>query len=137
MPDWNKARQHNAERIEQILKQFKLIRRVKVPENIQHAEYKHYCFVNIDQLANGWSRDRIVHEVVKLGVPCYQGSCSEVYLEKAFDSTGFRPKKRLLSAKLLGDTSLMFLVHPTLSPLEIDKTCEVLEIVLARATKSE
>jgi dTDP-4-amino-4,6-dideoxygalactose transaminase len=65
-------------------------------------------------------------------VPCYSGSCSEVYLEKAFDNTGFRPKERLPAAKELGETSLMFLVHPTLTKEEIQKTCDVLtEVALA------
>ena len=61
------------------------------------------------------------------GVPCFSGSCSEVYLEKAFDNTNFRPSTRLPVAKTLGETSLMFLCHPTLTQAEIDKTCEAIE----------
>ena len=67
------------------------------------------------------------------GVPCYQGSCSEVYLEKAFDNTGWRPAERLPVARALGETALMFLVHPTLAQAEIDKTCEVIGRVLGEA----
>lgn len=73
-------------------------------------------------------------EINAHGVPCYSGSCSEVYLEKAFDNTGFRPKERLPVAKQLGETSLMFLCHPTLTPEHIEKTCDVLEAVVRRAT---
>ena len=69
-----------------------------------------------------------------MGVPCFQGSCSEVYLEKAFDDTGWRPSERLPVARELGDTSLMFLVHPTLTADEIDKTCAVVRQVLAEAS---
>ena len=69
-------------------------------------------------------------------MPCFVGSCSEVYLEKAFDTTGFRPKERLPVAKELGDTSLMFLVHPTLTNEEINKTCKVIREVLHKATIS-
>ena len=69
-----------------------------------------------------------------MGVPCYQGSCSEVYLEKAFDGTGWRPETRLPIAKELGETALMFLVHPTLTDAEIEKTCEVLRSVLGAAS---
>jgi dTDP-4-amino-4,6-dideoxygalactose transaminase len=68
------------------------------------------------------------------GVPCYQGSCSEVYLEKAFDGTGWRPDARLPVAKVLGETSLMFLVHPTLTQAEINKTCEVIRKVMVQAS---
>ena len=99
----------------------------------QHAHYKCYIYVNQNKLANGWSRDRIIDEINQLGVPCYQGACSEVYLEKAFDGTDWRPQFRLPIAKELGENSLMFLVHPTLTESEIHNTCEVLDSVLGKA----
>ena len=98
-----------------------------------HAHYKCYVYVQPEQLASGWSRDRIVQAINAQGVPCNQGSCSEVYLEKAFDGTGWRPAERLPTARELGDTSIMFLVHPTLTQAEIDLTCEVVGKVLAEA----
>jgi dTDP-4-amino-4,6-dideoxygalactose transaminase len=73
---------------------------------------------------------------VSRGVPCFQGSCSEVYLEKAFDGTGYRPAERLTVAKELGETSLMFLVHPTLSRANMKKTCAVLAHVLEMASSA-
>src|SRR3546814_18758156 len=79
-----------------------------------HAAYKCYVFVEPEQLAQGWNRDRIVQEINARGVPCYQGSCSEVYLERAFDGTDWRPAQPLPVAPELGETSLMFLVQPTL-----------------------
>ncbi|MDO5073829.1 MAG: aminotransferase, partial [Neisseria animaloris] len=82
-----------------------------------------------------WSRDRIVEELGARKVPCYQGSCSEVYLEKAFDNTPWRPKERLKNAVELGDTSLIFLVHPTITPEQIDFCCKNIESVLKEATK--
>ncbi len=102
-----------------------------------HAHYKCYVFVEPDQLADGWSRDRIIAEINDRGVPCYSGSCSEVYLEKAFDNTGWRPAERLPVAKGLGETSLMFLVHPTLTEAEIDKTCSVLSEVVVMSQRQE
>jgi hypothetical protein len=69
------------------------------------------------------------------GVPCFQGSCSEVYLERAFDGTGWRPEPRLPIAKELGETSLMFLVHPTLTNGEMEKTAAVLSEVLGLAQR--
>ena len=68
------------------------------------------------------------------GLPCFSGSCSEVYLEKAFDGTGFRPKERLPNAKELGETSLMFLVHPTLTKEEVNITCRIIDKVLVEAS---
>ncbi|MDT4884217.1 hypothetical protein FQZ97_1203360 [compost metagenome] len=87
-----------------------------------------------EKLAAGWSRDRIVEAIQAQGVPCYQGSCSEVYLERAFDGTGWRPAERLPVARELGETSLMFLVHPTLTSSEMGKSCEVIAKVLAEAS---
>ncbi len=95
-----------------------------------HAQYKFYAYVRPEHLAEGWSRDRIVQAFVERGVPCYQGSCSEVYLEKAFDGTGWRPAERLSVARQLGETSLMWLVHPTLRPQDIKLTCDVMAQVL-------
>jgi dTDP-4-amino-4,6-dideoxygalactose transaminase len=135
MPEWTSKRQANAKAIDQVAKLSPIVRTVIVPDDIEHAEYKHYIFIRPEYLKDGWSRDRIVDEVNANGVPCFQGSCSEVYLEKAFDNTGWRPEVRLPNAVELGGTSLMFLVHPTLTQQEISKTCEVLSCVLKDAEK--
>ena len=76
-----------------------------------------------------------MYEINALGVPCYAGSCSEMYLEKAFDGTPFRPAKRLKVAKELGESSLMFLVHPTLSIRQIEQTCGAIMKVMGMATR--
>jgi dTDP-4-amino-4,6-dideoxygalactose transaminase len=90
-------------------------------------------FVEPHVLKPDWNRDRILNEITARGVPCFSGSCSEVYLEKAFDNTDWRPQERLPVARELGETSLMFLVHPTLTSAEIDKTCLVLNEVMKEA----
>jgi dTDP-4-amino-4,6-dideoxygalactose transaminase len=135
MHDWHAKRIAHALEIDNAANEFKVVRTVNVPEYSEHAQYKHYIFVRPECLRNGWSRDRVVEEIVARGVPCFQGSCSEVYLEKAFENTGWRPEERLLNAKELGETSLMFLVHPTLTDAEIKKTCRVLKEVLELAQK--
>jgi dTDP-4-amino-4,6-dideoxygalactose transaminase len=113
---------------------YKGLRAPNMPDYIEHAAYKCYVFVEPDELKADWNRDRIILEVNALGVPCFSGSCSEVYLEKAFDNTSFRPAERLPNAKELGETSLMFLVHPTLTEKEISRTCEVIKHVMALAS---
>ena len=105
-----------------------------VPSDIEHAAYKCYVFVEPASLSSGWDRDRIMAEINAAGVPCFSGSCSEVYLEKAFDNTNYRPDERLPVAKELGETSLMFLVHPTMEQTHVTKTCDVLTRVMALAT---
>ena len=135
MTDWTAKRQTYGAALDKAAWEFDCIRLVTVPSYIEHAEYKHYMFVKPEQLADGWDRDRIVNEIVERGVPCFQGSCSEVYLEKAFDNTLWRPEKRLPNAVELGETSLMFLVHPTLTEAEIAKATQVMKEVFALASK--
>ena len=136
MADWTAKRQAYGAELDKAAGEVDCIRLVTVPSYIEHAEYKHYMFVKPEQLADGWDRDRIVNEIVERGVPCFQGSCSEVYLEKAFDNTPWRPEMRLPNAVELGETSLMFLVHPTLTEAEIAKTTQVMKEVFELASKS-
>tara|TARA_Y100000768_G_scaffold387224_1_gene377797 strand:+ start:7897 stop:9078 length:1182 start_codon:yes stop_codon:yes gene_type:complete len=137
MSEWTTKRNENQNSIWDACKKFKSL---TVPDfdtskKSTHAAYKAYVFVNNKELKANWSRDKIIHEITKLNVPCYSGSCSEVYLEKAFENTDFIPSKRLQNAKLLGETSLMFLVHPTLKKAEIEKTCKAIIKVMTIAEK--
>ncbi|MEN8626685.1 DegT/DnrJ/EryC1/StrS family aminotransferase [Psychrobacter proteolyticus] len=102
-----------------------------------HAYYKFYVYVQPETLPQGWSRDRIINEINALNVPCFSGSASEVYLEKAFDNTGLRPESPLPVAKQLGETSLMFLVHPTLTAIEIEQTIQAINTVFTQMTVSD
>jgi dTDP-4-amino-4,6-dideoxygalactose transaminase len=135
MADWTAKRTANAEAIWAACRPHAVVRVPAVPTGSVHAHYKCYVYVQSDHLAPGWSRDRIVEAVNAQGVPCFQGSCSEVYLEKAFDNTGWRPAQRLPVARQLGENSLMLLVHPTLTFAEIAKTCEVVAEVLRQACR--
>ena len=135
MPEWHKKRLSNANSIWNAAKQCKGLRVPSILNHIEHAAYKCYVFVELDKLKDDWPRNRIINEINTLGVPCYSGSCSEVYLEKAFDGTGLRPKERLSNAKELGETSLMFLVHPTLTKVEIQQTCDAIISVMELAVK--
>ncbi|RTR05041.1 DegT/DnrJ/EryC1/StrS family aminotransferase [Halomonas nitroreducens] len=134
MPDWSRRRRHNAETLWQAARGMPGLRVPSLPDDIQHAAYKAYVFVDPAGLAEGWDRDRIQQAVVQGGVPCFSGSCSEVYRERAFDGTGWRPAEPLPVARELGATSLMFLVHPTLGEAEMALTVAVLGDVMARAT---
>ncbi len=135
MAEWTMKRTLHAEAIWAACSPYATVRVPTVPAGSVHAHYKCYVYVQPEKLAPGWHRDRIVEAIKAQGVPCFQGSCSEVYLEKAFDRTGWRPAERLPVARALGETSLMLLVHPTLTDDEIAKTCEVLVNVLGQASR--
>ncbi|MBQ0831285.1 DegT/DnrJ/EryC1/StrS aminotransferase family protein [Marinobacter sp.] len=133
MQEWRDARQRNAKAIWECARNLPGLRVPSIPGDIEHAAYKCYVFVEPDMLADGWSRDRIQNAIVEAGVPCFSGSCSEVYREKAFDGSGWQPEQPLPVARELGETSLMLLVHPTLTDAEIDKSCAVLTGVMTQA----
>ena len=136
MTEWKKIRSKNAQSILEFCKKFPNSLRVPFPpEYIEHAWYKCYIFVKPKGLKDAWSRDRIIKEINRIGIPCFSGSCPEVYLEKAFEKTNFRPKERLKVSKELGETSLMFLVHPTLSSEDISLTCKAISKVMKMAEK--
>ncbi len=132
--DWTARRILNAQSLLNVMTRHKDIIRCPQPEeNIIHAYYRFTAYVEKNGLAAGWDRDRIVAEITGRGVPTFQGSCSEVYLEKAFDGYGLRPEKRLMIAKELGETSLTFLTHPTISDDDLTKMCEIIDSVLTHA----
>lgn len=136
MAHWNAARTRNAAALRDALAPWSgphgaFRTPVVADEGSVHAEYKFYAYVRSERLADGWDRDRIIAEINARGVPCFQGSCSEVYLEKAFDNTGTRPAQRLPTARELGETSLMWLVHPTLTAEQIKLTVNVTREVVA------
>ena len=135
MPDWHKKRLSNARKIWESASNLKALRVPTIPSKVEHAAYKCYVFVKPEWLKGGWDRDKIMDEINARKIPCYSGSCSEIYLEKAFEGTGWQPEQRLPNAKELGETSLMFLVHPTLTDEEISKTCEILNEVILRASQ--
>jgi dTDP-4-amino-4,6-dideoxygalactose transaminase len=137
MPEWTMRRTRNAQALWAACAQHGAVQVPALGEqdvhNV-HAHYKCYVYVRPAGLAPGWTRDRIVKAITAKGVACFQGSCSEVYLEKAFDGTGWRPAERLPVARRLGENSLMFLVHPTLTALEIRQSCDVISQVLQQAS---
>jgi dTDP-4-amino-4,6-dideoxygalactose transaminase len=135
LPEWTAARTRNALMLAEALADCSAVRVPLPPECITHAWYKFYAFVKPDSLASGWSRDRILIEIAALGYPALSGSCSEIYLEKCFQEAGLAPAERLPVARELGDTSLMFLVHPTITAEQMAAYAEVVRSVVKRACR--
>lgn len=145
MDAWTEMRRRNAALFAEVCLRYSCVRLpefygekaspfVDAEGETRHAHYKFYAYVCPERLADGWSRDRMIDELGILGVPCYQGSCSEIYRERAFMETGWVPEERLPVAKRLGEQSLMFLVHPSLREEEMIFCCEKLEEVLKCAS---
>lgn len=103
------------------------------PEGLTHAWYRFYAYVLPEGLKPGWTRDRIVAEAVKRGAPLFQGTCPEVYREKAFDGTSWQPLQRLPRAAELGETSIMFLTHPSMTDDDVEKITTTVAAVIEEA----
>jgi dTDP-4-amino-4,6-dideoxygalactose transaminase len=135
LPDWHKRRTANADLLVKGLEGLAALRVPPVPADIDPAWYKFYCFVRPEVLKPGWDRYRVKETISAEGIPCYSGSCPEIYREKAFAGTGMEPEAPLPVAAELGETSLMFLIHPTLGEREMAETIAATRKVLAAATR--
>lgn len=132
---WIEMRRRNAAILTEFFNQLPALRVTDESSDIRHSYYKYYAFVRSSRLEEGWSRDRIVAAVNAEGIPCFTGSCSEIYLEKAFKQMGLGPVHRLPVAEELGRTSLMFQVHPTLNEKDMRDTCRAVEKVFKEASR--
>lgn len=136
LPEWVEDRQKNAGILRAC---FKNIRGLRIPQPeafTNHAYYKFYAFIVPSFLERGWDRKKILSEMKRYGVPCFSGSCSEIYLEKAFTEGSLKMQMRLPVARELGETSLMFLVHPTYSEEALMDVGHIAQSILQRALKS-
>lgn len=137
LPEWSAGRNRNAGLLRGVLRDLAALRIPAPPVSDTHAYYKFYAFLRPDRLVPGWSRDRILADIERAGVPCGVGSCSEIYLEKAFKERGWGPPERLPVARELGETSMMFVVHPTLTEKEMLAAASVIREVVLAATSPE
>ncbi|MBZ5570397.1 MAG: DegT/DnrJ/EryC1/StrS family aminotransferase [Acidobacteriia bacterium] len=133
LPGMVEIRRRNAAILAQGFRQHSALRVIRPPDHIAHSYYKYYAFVRPEELREGWTRDRILSAITAEGIPCFSGSCSEIYMEKAFP-LDLRPAARWAVAKRLGETSLMFLVHPTLSVGDMHDTWRAVAKVMHAAT---
>lgn len=134
LPEWLRKRRENAGYLDKAFKSISALAPRPTPPYCEHAFYKYYVFVRPERLKENWNRDRIMAAINAEGVPCYSGSCSEIYLEKAFIDAGLCPKNRLPNAKRRGENSLMFLVHPTLTQANIEATVSAVKKVMLQAS---
>lgn len=134
LPEWTLKRQAFAAMLSANFSRLPALRVTQPPSDIGHAFYKYYVFLRPECLKPGWERDRVMNAIIAEGIPCYSGICSEIYLEKAFEGTGMQPALRHPVALRLGETGLMFLVHPTLSEDDMRDTGRAVEKVLAAAS---
>jgi dTDP-4-amino-4,6-dideoxygalactose transaminase len=128
---WVEARRANAARLRDGLSNVPLLRIPEPDAHEHHAYYKFYAFVVPERLKPDWSRDRFLAAMQAEGIPGLSGSCPEIYREKAFAGHGYPV---LPVAQALGETSIMLMVHPTLTRTDIDKMVTAVRKVCYAAT---
>jgi dTDP-4-amino-4,6-dideoxygalactose transaminase len=132
---WREKRQANAAMLASCFSKINGLRITPPPPDIGHAYYKYYVFLEPERLRPEWGQARIIAAINAEGVPCFSGSCGEIYLEQAFIKADLGRAERLPVARRLGETSLMFLVHPTLGEQEMHDTCQAVSKVMRAATR--
>jgi dTDP-4-amino-4,6-dideoxygalactose transaminase len=135
LPEWVCVRRCNAGILTDALREISGLRLTEPPADVGHAYYKYYAFVRPECLREGWTRDRIIVEIIARGIPCGSGSCPEIYREKAFVDAGYGPGARFPAAKELGETSLMFQVHPTMTVSDMERAATVVQEVMGLASR--
>ena len=135
LPAWHECRHAIGTRINASLPELPSLRVPVVPERLRHAYYRAYAYVRPDALRSDWDRQRVIDEIAAQGVPCYAGSAAEIELEKAFRDAGLGPTERLPVAQELGETSLCFLCHPTLTDEHVEGAIEVVVGVMGRGVR--
>lgn len=135
LPQWVAKRQQLAGLLSEGLGALPGIRITRPGPGITHSYYKYYAFLEPGVLKPGWDQNRVITAINAESIPCMNGSCGEIYLEKAFVDAGLAPAARLPIAQLLGATSLCFSVHPTLSEADMRDTCAAVAKVMRAAVR--
>jgi dTDP-4-amino-4,6-dideoxygalactose transaminase len=131
---WVDARRLHAGILAERLRRLAALRVVQPPAEVYHSYYRFYVYLRPEVLRSGWTRDRVMSVMAERGAVCFAGSCSEIYRERAFGGVNWLPAQPLPTAHVLGETSLAFLVHPTLSETYLNQLCDVAEDVVTQAT---
>jgi len=135
LESWVGRRRHLAQLLSEGLADLPALRIPRPAPHISPSYYRFYAYVRPEALRDGWDRDRILAEFAAHGIPALVGSCSEVYLEKAFAQSGLRPRERLPVARELGETSIAFPTHPTLTEATVMHWVEVARELIKRASR--
>jgi len=133
LPEWHYIRKRNAHILIDALESCSCIRIPLPSPDLTHAWYKFYCYIDESRISSNSSRDDIIKNINAQGYPAYYGGCSEIYLENCFNDVLAPNHSILPNARLLGDTSLMLLVHPTIDADEMVRYASLVKSVIKNA----
>jgi len=126
LDEWNRVRARNAETWRERLDQVDGLHAPVPGKRFRHAFYKFYFYLEADEREAGRLRAEILRRAGAEGLRLFSGSCSEMYLEKAFADL---PRPDCPVARRMGQTSLMVEVHPTLRPDLLERRADRLSAI--------
>ena len=135
LPDWVDARRRNAAILDAHFSDIPIVRVTIPPKGFFHSYWRYFGYLKVGRIKDGWSRERIMFEMHDRGIEGHCGYGGEIYQEKAFDDTNWRPNERLPVARELAESSLLFFVHPTLTEKQMQAKGSIACSVLLEATK--
>jgi dTDP-4-amino-4,6-dideoxygalactose transaminase len=131
---WVDMRRRNAQLLLSGIKEINGLEAFVPGSDYVHSYYRFYFFLKPERLNSAWSKSKLLVALNNMGIPCNEGVCSEIYLEKAFTKNNLGPESRFANAQRLSDTTLALLVHPTLEPTHIQAILDGLRQVMETAT---
>lgn len=135
--NWVKQREKNANVLIQTLMQFNYLDVVKLTDEqeSQHAYYRLYAKLKtgtfLEDLTGEKLRNKLINKFVDTGVPCFSGSCAEIYRERLFANMNGALTERLPNASDWADCAFCFLVHHTITTEEINQMALSIKQVLS------
>lgn len=133
LPEWVAIRRRNAAVLTDCLRGLPGLRLPSVPPACGHAYYRYYCYLDPSKLKTGWDQARVIQAVNAEGIPCFTGTCPELYRERAFSDAGWGQSPAHVVARDLGESSVCFLTHPTLQEDDMRDAAEATGRVLSVA----
>lgn len=125
LPAWIDKRNNHAKVIIEVLASFSFLDVPVFEEKLgnKNAYYRLYAKVKPNLKAvcseENLLRDVLINKLVDEGVPCFSGTCSEIYREKLFIEAGYSPPIPFNNAQYFSDHALCFLVHHTITEQQI------------------
>ena len=132
---WVELRRRNARILTAELADIHGLRLTVPPDEIRHAYYRYYVFLNPESMSPEWGKQRIIDAINAEGIACYSGTCGEIYREEAFKDTPMHGRS-LPVARRLEETGLCFRVDPTLSESDMLDTAHAIRKVMRYAAPS-
>jgi dTDP-4-amino-4,6-dideoxygalactose transaminase len=131
---WISRRNVIAQKLVAALSQASFIKFPSVSHSdVTHAYYRVYGLIDLKSQSDAENhslRNEFVASLSEMGLPCFSGSCSEIYLEKAFES--YYDGQRMPNAKYYAERAFCLLAHPTITDDQVNQAVKLIKTLLKK-----